>query len=65
MTRGKVVTWSCDANGNVMSNAHANPILDTRLYQVEFAYGEVPELHCGQLLSNKLPNYLQILAMCN
>ena len=35
MTRGHVVAQSCDANRNVFSRANANPILDTRLYQVE------------------------------
>ena len=37
MTRGHVVAWSHDANGHVIGRAHANPILDTRMYQIEFA----------------------------
>ena len=44
MARGHVVTWSCNANGNTISRAHANQILDTRTYQVEFAGGEVTGL---------------------
>ena len=43
MTRGQVVTQSHDANGIVMDKAHANPILDARMYQVELAEGEVAE----------------------
>ena len=39
-SRGHVVAWSCAANGNVMGRAHANPILDTRLCQVQFTGGK-------------------------
>ena len=41
MARGHIVAWSHNANGNVMSRAHTNPILETRVYQVEFARGKV------------------------
>ena len=44
MERGHVVALSCDANGKVMGWAHSNPILDTRMYQVEFLGSEVMEL---------------------
>ena len=44
MATGHVLAWSYDANGNVMGRAHVNPILDTRIYQVELADGEVTEL---------------------
>ena len=44
MARGHVVARSRDANGNVMGRSHTIPILDTRMYQVEFAGGEVTEL---------------------
>ena len=44
MARGHVVARSRDAKGNVMGRSHTNPILDTRMYQVEFAGGEVTEL---------------------
>ena len=37
MERGHLVVSSHDANGNVMGRSHANPVLDTRTYQVEFA----------------------------
>ena len=39
-----VVVWSYDTSGNIMGMAHSNPILATRMYQVEFAAGEVTEL---------------------
>ena len=44
MARGHVVARSRDANGNVIGSSHTNPILDTRMYQVEFAGGKVTEL---------------------
>ena len=40
MARGHVVA----ARENMMDRAHANPIMDTRLYQVEFSGSEVTEL---------------------
>ena len=42
-----VVTQSHDANKNVLDRAHTNSILDTRLYQVEFAGGQVTELNAN------------------
>ena len=44
MARGHVVARSRDTIGNVMGRSHTNPILDTRMYQVEFAGGKVTEL---------------------
>ena len=44
LARSHVVARSQDANGNVMGRSCTNPILDTRIYQVEFAGGEVIEL---------------------
>ena len=44
MARGHVVARSCNASGNIMARAHTNPILDTRIYQVEFSGGKVTEL---------------------
>ena len=44
MARGHVVARSRDTDRNVMSRSHTNPILDTRMYQVEFAGGEVTVL---------------------
>ena len=44
MAKGYVVAWSCNANGNVIGRAHTNTILDTRVYQGEFAGGKVTEL---------------------
>ena len=44
MARGHEVAQSHDVYGNIMGRAHTYPILDTRMYQVEFAGGEVTEL---------------------
>ena len=44
MARGHVVASSRDAEGNVMGRSHTNPILDTRMYQIEFAGVKVREL---------------------
>ena len=44
MARGHVVARSREAKGNVMGRSHTSPILDTRMYQVEFAGSEVTEL---------------------
>ena len=44
MARSHVVVLSHDANENMMGRAHTNPILNTRMYQVEFLGGDVTEL---------------------
>ena len=44
MTKFHVVAQNYDANKNAMGRVHANPILDTRMYEVEFADGDVTEL---------------------
>ena len=44
MATGHVVVWSHDVDGNMIGRAHTNPILDTRMYQVELAGVEVTEL---------------------
>ena len=44
LARGRVVGRKRDADGNPLGRANANPILDTRRYEVEFADGEVTEL---------------------
>ena len=44
MARGHVVARSRYANGNVIGTSHTNLILDTRMYQVEFAGGKITEL---------------------
>ena len=44
MARGHVVVWCHDASGYVMGRAHENPILDTRMYQVEFHEDKITEL---------------------
>jgi len=42
--QGKVRSRKRDQNGNLVGNAHPNPIMDTRTYKVEFPDGEVAEL---------------------
>ena len=44
MDRGKVVSRKRDINGNPIGRKNANPIPDSRRYEVEFDYGEVTEL---------------------
>ena len=44
MIIGHEVAHSHDANGMVMGRANSNPILNTRKYQVEFAWCKVTEL---------------------
>lgn len=44
MVRGRVISRKRDADGNPMGRAHPNPILDTRVYNVEFDDGDVTEL---------------------
>ena len=44
MARGQVVAQSHDTNGNLMGRSHTNPIFDTRMYEIKFSRGEVPEL---------------------
>ena len=76
MARGDVMALSCNASGNIMGRAHANPIMDTRLYQVKATGGKVTELtakviaeamyaHCDAdgneyLLPDVLVDYLKI-----
>ena len=44
MARGHIVAQSHNTDGNLMGRAHTNPILDIRVYQGEFALGDVTEL---------------------
>ena len=42
--RGRVTERKCDHKGNVIGRSNANPILDTREYEVKFEDGDVTEL---------------------
>ncbi len=48
--KGGAMVWGCvisrkrDADGNPMGRAHTNPILDTRIYNVEFDNGDMTKL---------------------
>ena len=41
MSKDHVVGQSHDANGNALGRSHTNPIIDTVMYQVEFAGGNI------------------------
>ncbi len=41
---GTVVSRKHDAEGNIIGHAHDNPILDSWIYDVDFADGEVTAL---------------------
>ncbi len=43
-TRGTVVSCKCDAEGNTIGRAYDNPILDSCIYEIEFADDEVTTL---------------------
>ena len=53
VARYYVVAWSHDANGNALCRAHANPSLDTRLYQTKFTAGKVTGLTTDDLSLNE------------
>ena len=44
MSRGKVVSLKRDVDGNPIGRENANPILDSRQYEVKFDDGEVTDL---------------------
>jgi hypothetical protein len=44
LARGTVIGQKCDACDNPIGNANANPIMDSRVYHVEFDDGDVCEL---------------------
>ena len=43
-SRGRVIGWKRNVDNNLTGGAHANPILDTQEYQVDFVNGEVSEM---------------------
>ena len=47
LTRGTVIGRKCDARGDPIGNAKTNPILDSRMYRVEFEDGDVCELNAN------------------
>jgi len=50
--KGTVKRRKRDANGNVVGRANANPILDTRVYEVEFSDGHVAEFSTNVIAEN-------------
>ena len=49
LTKGKVIARKQDAGGNPIGHAHANPILDTREYTVEFDDQDVTKLTANKI----------------
>ena len=52
MQRGRVVKRKRDDDGNIVGTANANPILDTRVYEVMFPDGEVTELAANTIATS-------------
>jgi hypothetical protein len=50
--KGTVKPRKRDAEGNVIGQANANPILDTRVYEVEFSDGHVAEFSTNVIAEN-------------
>jgi hypothetical protein len=50
---GKVIERKRDRDGNPIGQAHSNPLLDTRIYQVEF-----PDGHCEEYSANTIAKCL-------
>ena len=44
LARGRVTELKRDLKGNVIGRSNANPILDTREYEVKFEDGDVTKL---------------------
>ena len=58
LARGRVVRRKRDREGNPIGRANANPILDTRSYEVEFEDGDVSELTANTIAES-------MYAMCD
>ena len=66
MAKGHVVAWSCNVSGNIMERAHTNPILDTKMYQVEFSGGDVTELAANIIAESMSPSVMQTgMSICS
>ena len=60
MARDQVMAQSHDASGNIMGQALTNPILITRVYQVEFAGEKLQSCLPTSLLSQCVPSVMQM-----
>ena len=56
MARGRVISRKRDANGNPTGRQHDNPILNTRIYNVQFDDGEISELAANVIAENLYAN---------
>ena len=54
---GKVIKWKRDADDNPIGRAHSNPVLDTRVYEVEFPDGTIHD-YAANILAEAL--YTQV-----
>jgi len=43
MSTGKVIGYKRDASGNLIGKTNPNPLLNTRMYQVQFSDGTVQD----------------------
>ena len=53
LLKAQVVGQKRDANGNPVGQAHSNPILDTREYEVEFTDGST-EIYKANLIAENM-----------
>ena len=58
LARGRVTERKRDHEGNVIGRSNANPILDTREYEVKFEDGDVTELTANAIAES-------MYAMCD
>ena len=56
----------CDANGHVLGSAHANPILDTMLYQVKLQGRRLQSQPPKSLQNQYMPSVMQMgMSICS
>ena len=49
---GKVIGRKCDQDGRPVGNSNANPLLNTRVYEVEFQDGYIQEYLANTIAEN-------------
>jgi hypothetical protein len=50
--QGRITKRARDENGNPIGRRHNNPIMDTRVYEVEFSDGTTDEFHANVIAEN-------------
>ena len=48
---------NCDALGNTVGDKHSNPILDTRIYKLEFPYGRFDEYSVNIIIEDLIDQF--------